>query len=166
MNKTTVALIACVVIIFGIIGIGFITSSQQQAPQPTVPQATPSVEKPLSRSELEAQLTAELPMITATLARAFPTLGQKYTVERSTLYGRGEWYGAVLQYISTDTNNRDSLRVVLQKKNGAWTLRTSQPQLLVNKLDIEDAPAGMLDDINKPAPLSGTPTSPAITPSE
>ncbi len=165
-NKATITLVACTVLIFAIIGVGFISSTSKEEVQPTTSQPTQPKETSLSRSDLDAQLTAELPVIKSVLLAAFPSLEQTYTIERSALYGNGEWYGGTLQYIGPDTNNRDTLRVVLQKKNNIWTLRTPQPQILVSSVDIRDAPATMLDEVNKPAPLSGTPTSPAIIPGE
>lgn len=165
-NKTTLVLLGCVILIFAVIGIGFIFS-QPKNPTP-LPQKQPVTTKEIlpSTAQLATKLLEEKPVISVALSTAFPTLEQNYSIEREALYHKGEWYGAILQYKGADTNNRDTLRIVMHKKDSSWTLRTKQPYLLVNKIDIPDAPVEMLDAINKPAPLAGTPTSPAITPSE
>ena len=165
-NKATIVLLACTIAIFAVIGIGFLSSNKNEPkPAPTVKQSESSEKLP-TRSELETLLTSETPAIQRAITATFPTLEQNYTIERSALYNTGDWYGTILQYKGSDVNNRDTLRIVLQKKNGEWVVRTPQPQPLVSHLELTDAPKGMLDDLNKPAPLAGTPTSPAITPSE
>lgn len=162
-NRTTILLFAIVIIIFAVIGVGFATS-QPQAPAPTQPQRT---EPPLpSTSELAQILSKEQPAITTSMQAKFPKLQKNYTIERAKLYHRGEWYGAILQYKGTEPTKRDTLRIVMQKKKGEWIVRTNPPQLLVNKIDIPEAPQSMLNDINKPAYLPGSTDSPAITPSE
>lgn len=163
-NKTTILLAACVIVIFGVIGIGFISSQPKAEPVPQ--KQAPKAESLPSEEQLKTKLVSERPAIESLLSTSFPTLTRDYSIERDTLYHKGEWYGAVLQYKGTDVNNRDSLRIVLYKKDAVWTLRTKQPQPLVSKLDIPDAPVEMLDAINKPAALTGTATSPSITPSE
>lgn len=162
-NKTTLVMSVLTVVIFAAIGVGFLTSRPVSQPT-TQPVAQ---EAPLPTTvELEATLLQEQPLIDAAIAKALPTLQEFYTTERQKLYHRGEWYGAILQYTGGDVNSRDTLRIVLQKKKGAWIVRTTPPSLLVNAIDLPDAPIAMLDDINKPAVLAGTDTSPTITPGE
>lgn len=163
-SKTTWLLTGCVVVIFAIIGIGFLTANPQ--PQPA-PQPVQQIEATLpSEAELQNRLALEQPAITAALQEALPKVELLYITERAKLYHRGEWYGAVLQYTGSDSNNRDTLRIVLYKKEGVWTVRTHPPQLLLNKHDLSDAPIDMLNDLNTPAPLSGTANSPVIIPGE
>ncbi len=164
MSKTTPFMAACVVGIVVIIGVGFATSSPAPAPasQPHKQQPTPA----LSETELTARLQREQPTINEALIATLPNVATLYTTERGKLYHTGEWYGAILQYKGTDAANRDTLRLVMQKKDGVWVVRTAPPQLLVNKHDIPEAPVAMLNDINRPAPLEGTDVSPFITPSE
>lgn len=163
-NKTTIGLSVCVVIIFAVIGIGFITSrpAPTQTPAPVVKNEDPLP----NEAQLQLQLAGEQPAIHQAITTAFPTVSTDYTIDRAKLYHRGEWYGAILQYKGSDTINRDTLRIVLQKKNGTWIVRSSPPQILISKMDIPNAPNGMIDDLNKPAALPGTDTSPAITPGE
>lgn len=165
-SKTTWLLAAATLVIFTVIGVGFITAApRQQPPQAkhtTVPKSNPLPNK----QELEQKLTIEQPMIHAVLASSFPTITNLYTIEREALYDQGEWYGAILQYKGGDVNSRDTLRVVLQKKNSVWVVRTTPPQILVDKYDLSDAPTAMLDDINRPATLVGAGDSPTITPNE
>lgn len=162
-NKTTWLLASIVVIIFAVIGVGFITS--QSSEQPKEQPAKTREELPTA-SELTLLLQKEQAAIDSSITASFPQISTLYTIERGKLYHKGEWYGAILQYKGSESANRDTLRIVMQQKAGIWVLRTSQPQPLVSKQDIPNAPVSMLDDINRPAPLTGTETSPAITPSE
>lgn len=161
-NKTTIIMAIIVMGILTAIGVGFVTSQPQ--PQEQTPQ--PVEVSPPSKVELEAKLLDEQSSIDQALQTTLPTLQETYKIERSALYGRGEWYGAVLQYTGGDVNSRDSLRLVMQKKNGTWVLRTTPPQILVNIHDLQDAPIAMLNDLNKPTTLLGTESSPTITPGE
>lgn len=164
-NKTTLLLGIGVLIIIGIIAAGFLFS--RPAAPPPAQKPTPQKQEPLpTTAELEVLLITEQPAITTLLIEQYPNISTDYTVDRAKLYHRGEWYGAILQYKGSDVNNRDTLRIVLQKKNGEWTTKTPIPKPLVNKQDIPDAPISILNDINRAAPLAGTATSPTITPGE
>jgi hypothetical protein len=164
-NKTTIWLLACTIAIFAVIGFGFLSS--RETPEPTPRQTTSQQEsQSLPIAELDARLLTETTRIQDVIVEKIPEVTDNYTIERARLYGDASWYGAILQYKGSDTLNRDTLRIVLKKKNDTWQLLTPNPQPLVNRVDIPNAPKGMLDDINKPAVLPGTPDSPQITPSE
>lgn len=162
MNKTTLVMIAAVAGILCVIVFGFISST----PTPSE-QLSEKVEKPLpSAVELEVKLSQEQSQIHAVLFTAVPQVQENYTLEREKLYLSGEWYGAILQYKGSDVNSRDTLRVVMQKRNEKWILRTVPPTILLNAIDLPDVPLSVLNDVNKPAMLAGTETSPTITPGE
>lgn len=161
VNKTTRLLAIGAIVILGIIGIGFAASHTSAPPKQAV------VEKIiLSQDELAQLYTQEQTAIETTIHSTLPSLAENYTIERARLYDDGSWYGAILQYRGLDSNNRDTLRLVLQKKEKTWTLRTSPPQPLVSSIDLPEAPTTMLDDLNRPAFLIGTANSPAIAPAE
>lgn len=163
MHNKTILLAATTIVILGaVVGIGIMTS-QRAKPAPTPKATTAKKEAPLpSQAELNAQLEKELPAITKAFYEAFPAASGTYTIDHGKLYHRGEWYGTTLTYAGSDSNNRDTLRVIMQKKNGVWAAVTNPPQIMLSSVEYPDAPKSMLDDINKPAPLPGTATSPAI----
>jgi hypothetical protein len=69
------------------------------------------------------------------------------------LLGDGRWFGATLTYKGSDTANRDTLRVLLEKKDNLWTLRTTPPEPLLSTKKYPDVPKSVLQTINKPVSL-------------
>ena len=113
---------------------------------------------------LDAQLTKETPAIIEHITSKFPQMLSLYTVNRGKLYDRGDWYATTLTYIGSDKDNRDTLRLVMQKVSGQWKLITTPPRPLLSIVEYPGVPKTILDDINKPAYLPGTDVSPAIYP--
>lgn len=168
-NKTTYILAACTfVILAAAIGIGaFVTQPKSNPePQPTIKQPTKTVELAPTKDQLDERLDKELPALSAALTAAYPTIPNEYIIDRGKLYGNGEWYGTTLTYKGADVDNRDTLRVLMQKKDNIWVVRSTPPKPLLSSKVFTDVPKKILNDINQPAPLPGTASSPAITPSE
>lgn len=163
-NHTTYILAAITGVVLLMTGIVGVLSSQTPAAPTVQPQTSPqpTKEQSLTVAELSTLLEAELPAITSVFNQAFPTASEQYTIDRGRLYNQGQWYGTTLTYRGTDESNRDTLRVLMQKKDTAWIVRTNPPQLLLNKKDLSDVPIDTLQSLNQPAPLPGTATSPAI----
>ncbi len=119
---------------------------------------------PLEDAYLSKQLSKEQEVITRTIAEHYPRLQTFYTINPGKLYGRGEWYGTTLTYKGSDSDNRDTLRLLLKKENKQWLLVTTPPQQLLSTKLLPDVPSYILRDINQPAYLPGTANSPAIQP--
>jgi len=129
-------------------------TTQTPTPQPT--KATP-----------EEQQQRELPAIHAVLAAAYPKSVTDYTLGGGKLYSDSKWFGGYLSYRGTDSMNRDTLRVLFQKKDGVWSLRTTPPQIMLSTQDFPDVPMAVLQSINKAVSLpAGGDDSPAITRAE
>lgn len=143
-----------------IVGIA-IASLHDQKPATLTPQQAPVA---LSGTVLAARLVVEQESIHAALTTAFPTLPALYSFEHEELFEQGQWYGAILTYKGTDADNRDSLRVIMQKKNETWIIRTTPPSILLSRTKLPDVPQHILDTINTPAPLPASGSSPAIMP--
>lgn len=159
-SKTTIILgIVAVVIIGGIVGAGIYL--QQPAPAQN-PQPVKQDKKLPSATELAEKLPDEQPAITLALTETYPTLLTSYTINTGKLYHDGSWYGTTLTYYGTDENNRDTLRVLMRKKNDKWEVLSKPPRIILRAADYPDAPKSVVQDINRPAPLPGTATSPAI----
>ncbi|RYF29645.1 MAG: hypothetical protein EOO17_00455 [Chloroflexi bacterium] len=161
-NRQTVILgISTVVVLAVVVIVGVVVSSPQQpTPAPAPQQQTDS--RPLSEQELDALLQTELPTLAEVLTTKFPAAVDLYTINQGKLYDRGQWYGTTLTYRGSDEDNRDTLRVLMQKKDGVWIVRTTPPQLLLSQKSYPDVPKTILQTINQPAELPGTTSSPAI----
>lgn len=143
--KTVLILAGVVVIAAGSIAYGALT-----APNKT---SAPQTQSPASQAPKKADtvktLEEEMPTIHSSLLAAYPLINTDYTITREQLFEKGEWYGALLTYKGTDTENRDTLRVLMQKKDGAWVLRTTPPQPLLALKQFPDVPRSVLMSINR-----------------
>ncbi len=99
------------------------------------------------------ELNNQLPTITTVLTSAYPIATSDYTMIKPQFYEQGTWFGALLQYKGPDTANRDTLRVLMQKKNGVWILRTTPPEILLSSKKYADVPKSILKAINNPVGL-------------
>lgn len=138
------------------------TASVSKSPTAS-PKASPSEQpKKLSAEEL---LQKELPVITGVLTEKYPKITTDYTVNKGQLFEDGKWFGTTLTYKGTDVNNRDTLRVLMEKKDNVWTLRTTPPRPLLSVKEFADVPKAVLQAINKPISLpAGAANSPEINP--
>lgn len=144
--KTPIIVTISVVIAIASFAYGALTAPREQTKQTSVPTSTPAV-------DLSQQLTSEKPTIVGVLVNAYPKIATDYTIVNERLFEQGQWYGAVLTYRGTDTNNRDSLRVLMQKKEGLWIVRTTPPQPILSAEAFPDVPKSILQKINQPVAL-------------
>jgi hypothetical protein len=161
-RSTWILAVVAIGIIATVIGVGLYTNRTQEPPKP---QTIQKADKPLpTRTELEALLVTEQSEIKTTLTAEYPAISTLYVVTPGKLYERGEWYGTTLTLKAPDqlSNSRDTLRVLMQKKDGKWTVRTGPPQLLLSTKEYPDVPKSVLQDINSPVSLPGTTNSPPI----
>lgn len=172
MNKQLkVMLIVFLSIVVGIgaIAYGAATAPKKQSAQSpmqssaptTTPTATPSI-----KIDLKAQLKTEQSTITGVILAAYPKIATDYTINPGQLFENGQWYGTTLTYKGSDTMNRDTLRILLQKKEGIWLLRTTPPEPLLSAKKYPDVPKKVLQTINKAISLPGTDTSPTVNAAE
>jgi hypothetical protein len=109
-----------------------------------------SVAPGYSRGYLDELLKTEKTAIEAAITSAYPAQMQTRTVEKGTLYKKGEWYGALLA--SNDPNldlrsQTDYYRIILQKTDGAWKI-INVPQLVLTTAEFKDVPQEILRDVN------------------
>lgn len=165
-QKLQSMLVACAVFVIstGAITYGALTANQPDQPvqqvqsKPQTPKTAPSSKpspKPvkLTKSQLTEKLGTELPTITNVMTTAYPKIATDYVIENAQLYEEGKWFGALLRYKGTDTNNRDTLRVLLQKKDGLWVMRTTPPAPLLSAKKYPYVPRSVLKALNKPVSL-------------
>lgn len=143
---TPLIVLIAIIIAVGSFTYGALTAPRQQTAKSPLPSATPKLQLP-------QLLAGEKPTINGILVAAYPKIATDYTIVNEQLYDQGQWYGAVLTYKGADTANRDSLRVLMQKKEGIWVLRTTPPQPILSALSYPDVPKSILQSINKPVAL-------------
>jgi len=102
----------------------------------------------LSRDELSRRLVSETPAIHQALKQKFPNIGL-YTISPGQLYWMGEWYGTTLIYQGPFSPNRDTLRVVLEKKDGVWLVRTDPAYISLSRFSYPEVPFKILDGVNR-----------------
>ena len=145
--KTFLIVISAIFIAGASLLYGALTAPKQSGSPVATQQATQPT------SSLTGTVNAELPTIKAVLEGAYPKTTTDYTIIKPQLYEKGQWFGAVLQYKGSDIANRDTLRVLMQKKDGVWTLRTTPPEMLLSTKNYTDVPKSVLKAINSPVGL-------------
>jgi len=159
--KTILIIIASI-----IVGIGAVAYGALTAPKQTIqPSPTPTITVP-TKSELEAKLKTEQATINTAIIAAYPKIATDYTISQGQLFDQGQWYGTTLTYKGSDAMSRDTLRVLLQKKQGVWTVRSTPPEPLLSAIKYPDVPKKVLQTINKAISLPGTDSSPPVNAAE
>lgn len=165
--KLFLSILAAIFIAGGAFAYGALTAPQNQPTPASTATPTPSASTKPTASKLKEKLQSELPTIMSVMTAAYPKITTDYTVNTGQLFDEGQWFGTTLTYRGTDSDNRDTLRVLLQKKNGVWVLRTTPPRLILSAKEFPDVPKSILKTINKPISLpAGSGNSPAINATE
>ncbi len=149
-------LIVVASILVGISSFTYGAMTAPKAPVKTVEQSSPSETPVTKKSSLTEQLLGEQQTILDILTIAYPKVKTDYTVNQGKLFDQGQWYGTTLTYKGNDTMNRDTLRVLMQKKNGVWIVRSTPPTPLLSAIDYTDVPKSILQAINQPISLPGS----------
>lgn len=71
-----------------------------------------------------------------------------YKINKGSLYHYGEWYATTLTYTGDDTDNSDTLRIVLKKEKNNWRVKTDPPNITLSKYVNKNIPTDILDDVN------------------
>ena len=113
-----------------------------------------------SQEYLSTLQTTEQPQIEAALQASNSGIAPLYKINDATFYRRGEWAGVTLSYKGTDTLSRDTLRAILQHKDGAWQVVTNPPQITLSAKDYSLVPTDVISAVNAidiGAPVIATP---------
>ena len=165
--KVMLIVFLSVVVGVGAIAYGAATAPKKQSVQsPTQSLAPTPTATPAAKIDLKAQLETEQSTITGVILATYPKIATDYTINPGQLFEEGQWYGATLTYKGSDTMNRDTLRILMQKKEGVWLLRTTPPEPLLSAKNYPDVPKKVLQAINKAISLPGTDTSPVVNAAE
>lgn len=98
-----------------------------------------------STAKLAQLLSSELPAISQALDQKYPTTSTKYSISQGHLFKRGDWFGALMVPLG---NSQDTLRVILNKNGGKWTVATKPPDIILNIFTYPDIPKEILQAVN------------------
>lgn len=160
-TKKLLIIIGCLFIGGGSLALGALTAPQtpespQVSQQPQQSTQPPQKQPEPSKTPEISPLDKELPTVTAVLSAAYPKATTDYTMQSPKLFEDGRYFGALLSYKGTDTLNRDTLRVLMEKKDGEWILRSAPPEPLLSAKKYKDVPVAVLKALNQPVSLPGS----------
>ena len=98
-----------------------------------------------SPAGLQTLLASEEPQIRSVLTSKYPQIGKSFSLAAGSLYRRGEWYAALLK--PTDPSV-DTYRIVLNKKDGHWSLAVDQPEIIISQVKYPAIPGSVLSDVD------------------
>ena len=104
-------------------------------------------------THLASLLEREQAAISQAINQQYPQLHNLYTITHGQLYKDGTIYGATLTYHGPNSDQRDSLRILLTKRSGQWQVRTIPPQPLLSAPLLRDIPADAITAINRGQPI-------------
>lgn len=102
-----------------------------------------------TREHLASLYEDEKPAIELAISDQYPTLNSLYTIQGSALYGRGNYYGAALEFNDRASLERDRLHILLEKNQGKWQVRSTPPVPILSVQDYPTVPRDILVAINQ-----------------
>lgn len=102
-----------------------------------------------TRTYLDTLFNKEQAGIHTTIAEQFPQLEKLYTIHNEALYDQGDYYGATLRFIDTKSDQRDTLHILLHKKEGTWRVLSQPPVPVLSAPLYPDISSAALKEINQ-----------------
>ncbi len=99
-----------------------------------------------TQAKLASLLSEQKAEIESVITDAYPSQMQLFSIQGGKLYGQGEWYGAKL--VPNDPRAYDTLRIVLKKENGRWSIVTQPPEIILSRPIYPQIPASILSDLD------------------
>ena len=100
----------------------------------------------LSQKKLDSLVGGEMAGVNYGLDRQLAGWQDNYSLTTVKLYGHGDWAGAVLT--PKDQQKFDTLRTILQKKEGKWVVLVAPPKIVITKVAFPNIPAQYINDID------------------
>lgn len=110
---------------------------------------TISVDFSYNTAHLQSLYATERGSIESALLKQYPSISTLYRIERGQLYGKGDIYGASLVAIDQSSDNADTLRVLLRKKDNTWHVLSRPPAPLLSAPNYPGIPVAILRSINQ-----------------
>ena len=104
-----------------------------------------TIDPSFTNQKLASLLAIKLPSIQQALLSQYPALPSFYTITPGQLYERGDWYGAVLSPINSQT---DKLRVIMERRNGNWIV-VAKPQISISIPSNPSIPSNIIDGVDQ-----------------
>jgi hypothetical protein len=109
---------------------------------------TITIDPDYSSAYLAGVLAAENTTIQTVISAAYPTVIKQYDIFSSQLFQKGEWYGGVLKYRTSDPNEmRDPYRIIMHFENNKWVI-VHYPEIVVTKTNYPTVPVEILNAVN------------------
>lgn len=102
-----------------------------------------------SKDRLNSMFNAEKTKIEEKIIDKYPNILNLYTIEYGALYGEGDIYGAKLVYHNSTDEFRDSLKLLLIKKDGDWEFTSNTPKQTLSQEEYSNVDKTILSEINK-----------------
>lgn len=110
--------------------------------------ATITVDPSYSESYLDSIAKNELPALSQALTAKYPSQMQRFQVNNTKLFGKGEWAGVLLTPVNMDPSSPGGYyRVLAQKKSGSWEIIGS-PEIVLTKYNTPNMPIDILTSVN------------------
>jgi len=109
---------------------------------------TKTINPDYSTEKYSSVLSQEKPTIDSVLFSKYPNLASLYDIQTGKLYEKGNWYATTLLYKGDDYFNYDTLRVVMEKENNQWVIKTDPPDINLDSLTYPNIPIEILKDVN------------------
>lgn len=87
--------------------------------------------------------------IYAAILQVYPKIQSDYTISGGRLYGQGNWFGAALVYNNRQSDNRDTLRIIVEKQDDTWEVISTPPTPILSTKTYPNVPYGILKAINQ-----------------
>lgn len=108
---------------------------------------TVEVRPSYSKEHLSTLFDQERPVVQETLKEKYSSLIVDYTLSQGKLYGRGDWFGGLLEPNATERDRKAPYRVVLHKEKGGWVV-VRRPEYVLTSSRYQGVPVEILRDIN------------------
>lgn len=109
---------------------------------------TITIDPDYSSAYLASVLAAENTTIQTVISVAYPAVIKQYDVFSSQLFQKGEWYGGLLKYRTSDPNDiRDPYRIIMHFENNKWVI-VNYPEIVVTKTNYPTVPVEILNAVN------------------
>lgn len=129
------------------VGSRIAANSREQTVNSTTEQVT--VHFNYTRQYLDSLYTSEKATIETSLIARYPKIAISYDIVHDKLYHQGEIYGAVLVARDQLSDNSDTLRVLMEKKDGKWIVLTKPPVPVLGAPLYPSVDRQILADINQ-----------------
>lgn len=116
----------------------------------------------LSSKKLASLVIAEKPSINTAINEYNPVIAKSYHIASETLYEKGDWAIAALVFKGSASDlNRDTQKVILQKKNNVWQV-ACPIKISISKYECTHAPQSIIEYANTIDIRSQTPLMPGF----